>query len=109
MTPDCFEKMLTYDISVHNQQKPPIQSHFDATSSATNASKTKGGKTGKPSLVSKFLGIIQCMTEFIKQHGFSAHSRHREESGTIGVSLGNISDHLIQNIPGLKEHGLSYM
>ena len=47
------------------------------------------------------------MTEFIKQHGFSAHSRRRAETGTVGVSLGSIRDHLLQSIPGLKEHGLS--
>ena len=58
-------------------------------------------------LVSKFPSIIQCKTEFIKQHDFSAHSRCYEEVGTIGVSLGNIRDHLMQNIPGLKEHGLN--
>ena len=106
MTPDCFEKLLMYDSSVQVQQKAPIQSHSDATSSTTDASEMKGGKTGRPSLVNKFPGIIQCMTEFIKQHGFSAHSR-REETGTVGVPLGNIRDHLMQNIPGLKEHALS--
>jgi len=106
MTPDCFEKLLTYDSSVQVQQKAPIQSHSDATSSTTDASEMKGGKTGRPSLVNKFPGIIQCMTEFIKQHGFSAHSHH-EETGTVGVFLGNIRDHLMQNIPGLKEHALS--
>lgn len=47
------------------------------------------------------------MTDFNKQPGFSAQSRQREETGKVGVSLGNIRDHLMQNIPGLKEHGLS--
>ena len=31
----------------------------------------------------------------------------REETGMAGVSLGQIRDHLLQNIPGLKEHGIS--
>ena len=52
MTPDCFENLLMYDSSVQAQQKPHIQSHSDATSSTTDASETKGGKTDRPSLVS---------------------------------------------------------
>ena len=58
MTPDCFERLLTYDSSVQAQQKAPIQSHSDATSSTTDASEMKGGKTGRPSLVNEFPGII---------------------------------------------------
>ena len=107
MTPDCFEKFLTYDSSAEAQQNAPAQSHSDDTTSTLGTSETKGGKAGRPSLVSKFPGIIHCMTEFIKQHAFSAHSRRREETGTVGVSLGSIRDYLLQSIPGLKEHGLS--
>ena len=107
MTPDCFEKLLTYDSSLKAQQNAPTQSHSDDTTSTIGTSETKGGKVGRPSLVSKFPGIVPCVTEFIKQHGFSAHSRRREETGIVGVSLDSIRVDLMQNIPGLKEHGLS--
>ena len=57
--------------------------------------------------MSKFPGLIECATEFNKQHVFSAYSRRREETGMVGVSLNQIRDHLIQNNPSLKAHGIS--
>ena len=86
MTPDCFEKLLTYDSSVQAQQKSSC-TVYDRLS----------------------MTEYQCMTEFIKQHGLSAHSRRGEETGTVGVSLGNIRDHLIQNIPGLSKHTVAQL
>ena len=36
---------------------------------------------GRPSMVSKFLGIVEEIAEFIKQNGFAAQSRSRTEFG----------------------------
>ena len=82
---------------------PPTSAcHSDMTSMSTS-----GAKIGRPSLVSKFPGLVQCAAEFIKQHCFSAHSQQRQETGMAGVSPAQIRDHLEQNIPDLKEYGIS--
>ena len=62
---------------------------------------------GRPSLVSKFPEIVPVATSFIKANGFSAHERHREAVGKVGVSIREIRDHLLANVPNLKCHGIS--
>ena len=97
---DYFETYDTYESK--SQEKCPAQPcHSDMTSMSTS-----GAKIGRPSLVSKFPGVVQCAAE-LKQHCFSAHSQQRQETGMAGVSPGQIRDHLEQNIPGLKEYGIS--
>ncbi|CAB3978472.1 Hypothetical predicted protein [Paramuricea clavata] len=62
----------------------------------------------QPSLVTKFPDIIDKTTEFIKQHGFAAQHRRRTSTGySSGVTIAQIREHLMKEIPGLKEHGIS--
>ena len=44
---------------------------------------------------------------FVKANGFSAHERRRESIGKVGVSLGEIREHLLHTVPGLRERGFS--
>ena len=63
---------------------------------------------GQPSLVSKFPTIVEEASSFIKQHGFSAHHRRwTETSNSSGVTIVDVRKHLLETIPGLKEHGIS--
>ena len=63
---------------------------------------------GQPSLVKKFPEIIKTATNFIKQHGFSVQCRRRTETGySSGVSVSEIRTHLMKNVPGLIDHGIS--
>ena len=63
---------------------------------------------GQPSLVKKFPEIIKTATNFIKQHGFSVQCRRRTETGYYsGVSISEIRTHLMKNVPGLIDHGIS--
>ena len=56
----------------------------------------------------KFPTVVGCASEFIKSHGYAAHVCRRESiASTPGVSLGAIQSHLLVNVPGLKEHGVS--
>ena len=56
----------------------------------------------------KFASLLQSATDFIKSHSFEAHNRRRETIGIgTGVSLKDLQKHLLQNVPGLKEHGIS--
>ena len=66
------------------------------------------GIGGQPSLVSKFRGIIDEAAEFIKQHGFSAHSRRRTETSySSGVSINEIREHLNFKFPEVKKQTIS--
>ena len=63
---------------------------------------------GQPSLVKKFPEIIKTATNFIKQHGFSVQCRRRTETGYYSdVSISEIRTHLMKNVPGLIDHGIS--
>ena len=54
----------------------------------------------------RFPELVKVTTDFIKSHSFAAHSRRRSSTGTgTGVSLKDIQEHVIQNVPGLKEAG----
>ena len=106
MSPDSFERLLMLDTVAQAQQtSTEPESESSTTSTVSQAASRK--IMGRPSLVSKFPTIVECTTVFIQQHGYSAHNRRREETGTAGVSLGQIRDHLLQVIPGLRYHGLS--
>ena len=64
-------------------------------------------KCDQPSIVEKFPEIVDIVSDFVKQSGFSAHYRRRTEVGSTGVSIPEIRKHGLENVPGLKEHGIS--
>ena len=70
-------------------------------------------KPGRKPLYEKYHRLVEMVTNFIKQHSFSAHSRRRETSGTgSGVSLQAIRDHVVQELPELKDmsrSGIHYL
>ena len=79
------------------------------TATEVKAASVPSGKRERPSIIDKFPQAIECATSFIKQHGYSAHVRWRTDTGNVsGVTLAQIRDYLLQQIPGLKEHGLGH-
>ena len=65
-------------------------------------------KGGQASIVSKFPRIVDEVTEFIKQNGFSAQSRRRTDTAySSNVTIKQIQSHLYQKFPALKEHKIS--
>ena len=65
---------------------------------------------GRISILQIFPDIPHIATEFIKASGFKAQEKRRESTITsCGVSLKNITEHFIKEIPGLSEHGTSEM
>lgn len=100
---EVVEKLLSLD-SVSDDT-------VDLTSPQTNSTCTPvstGSKTrGRPSLISQFPQIPDLVTDFLKQHGFAAHSRRRSGIGsTCGVSLEDIRKHLLAKIPQLGNKGI---
>ena len=66
-----------------------------------------GNRIGRKPLYVKFPSLIDCATNFIKEHSFAAHVRRRETTGTgTGVTLKEIQAHLLKNVPGLTKISL---
>ena len=65
-------------------------------------------KIGRKPLYMKFPSFVQTAIDFIKSHSFEAHNRRKETIGTgTGFSLKDLQKHFLQNVPGLKKHGIS--
>ena len=99
---DAFDELLSLDKANERSVARPRVSVQQVSRSPSTSS-----TVGRPSIVSKFPGIVKAATDFIKANGFSAHERRREETGKIGVSIAEIREHLLSNVPGLREHGIS--
>ena len=98
---DCDELNSIFETESSNKTIP------EAGANGEN-SKGKGRCGGRKSILNKFPTIPDAATEFIKANGFKAQERRRETTITsCGVSVQDIRDHLLEVIPGLKEHGLS--
>ena len=66
------------------------------------------GNVGRPAKHIQFSGIVEVALAFIQQHGYSAQSRRTSDTAnSCGVTLAQIRKHLLDNIPGLKEAGIS--
>ena len=101
---NCDELDLLFGLT----KEPVIQSKNDEeVKIRTNTESKPGKKGGRPSLVSKFPEIPMVTTEFIKNDGYRAQERCRETTfQSCSVTTAEIRDHLLEKIPGLKEHGL---
>ena len=63
---------------------------------------------GEPSIASKFPTLVDSAADFVKQHSFAAQIRRQTNTGSsAGVSIAEIRQHLLDNVPGLKQHGIS--
>ena len=51
--------------------------------------------------------LVSVVNDFVRDHGFAAHERRREITGSIGVSLQQIQEHCFENVPGLRDHAIS--
>ena len=93
----CLPKVCSASHTRQHPKKPPQETQ-----------KSGSSKPGRPSIVDKFPAIVEVASEFVKSHGYAAHVRRRESvASTPGVSLRDIQDHLLRNVPGLEEHGIS--
>ena len=118
-TPGAVEALLKCCDKSHevNKDDDVWEDEQNMPSSENVASLEKGqmdkharGKSnpGQPSIVSKFPTIVDVAAEYVKQNGFSAQCRRRAETWySSGVTVEEIREHLLQEVPGLKEHGIS--
>jgi hypothetical protein len=105
LDPECFAMLFKADES----PVEPADAHCDNQDQAPKP--VKEGPTrrlGRQPLWLKFPSIVETATSFIKQQSFAAHNRRRESTGTgTGVTLKDLQQQLIDNVPGLKQHGIS--
>ena len=83
-----------------DQQSSPTASK----SSTSSQSHTK--KSGPKSIVEKFPNIPDVATQFIKRNGFKAQEK-RQDDDFVSCGVSVLQQHLLNTVPGLKEHGLS--
>ena len=63
---------------------------------------------GEPSIASKFPTLVHSAADFVKQQSFAAQIRRQTNTGSsAGVSIAEIRQHLLDKVPGLKQHGIS--
>ena len=66
-------------------------------------------KGGQRSIVELFPNIIDITSEFLKQQGLAAQCRRRNDTGySSGVTVSQIRKHLLEFVPGLREHNISH-
>ena len=106
---NLFEMLLTFNEPPRpTEESSTITKNSTQNNTKTNAAIGPTNKKGRKPLYMKFPSLVQSATDFIKSHSFEAHNRRRETTGTgTGVALKDLQQHLLQNVPGLKEHGIS--
>ena len=106
---NLFEILLTFNEPPRpTEESSTITKNSTQNNTKTNAAIGPANKMGRKPLYIKFASLLQSATDFIKSHSFEAHNRRRETTGIgTGVSLKDLQKHLLQNVPGLKEHGIS--
>ena len=102
MSSGCFECLFRL-----GEQKEMPKQRFRSPSVSVPSSSSEVTMPGRPSLVSKFPEIVPNAMAFIKQHGYRAHERRRQEVGKVGVTISEILDHLLATVPNVKDHGIS--
>lgn len=111
-TPGAIEALLLCS-DIHDDMDSDSELHDHSDLSETCTRPTTGDQSakttpGQPSICSKFPDLVNIAADFVKQHGFAAQSRRRTGTGSSsGVSVAQIREHLLDKVPGLREHGIS--
>ena len=89
------------------KEPEPLKRKKKASEKSTCLEMPKGS-AGQPSIVSKFPTIFGVATESLKINGFKAQEKRRDDDFQVyGVSIADVRPHLLENIPGLKQHRIS--
>ncbi len=105
LNPDAFCDllMLPEDINTIDTEEIP---EVDTTTNQPEINKKHAG--GRPSKHKQFPAIVTETISFLRLYGFAANSRQRNlTANSCGVTLEDLRQHLFDNIPALKEHGIS--
>ena len=90
------------DVIIDSEVPRPDQKESDVNQGVGNK------HSRQPFTASKFQTLVDSAVEFVKQHSSGAQNCTRTNTGSsAGVSITEIRQHLYDNVPGLKQHGIS--
>lgn len=91
-----------------NVKATVISNQVSEENASANLQPMESSKKGRPAIHIQFPGVVNAVTEFLKQNSYAAEGKRRSSTATgSGVTLGQIRAHLFKTIPGLEEHGIS--
>ena len=104
--PGSLEYLLSPETNTNNiNQSDTNCETFETLTDNNEGAKLAGGQ---PSLVSKFLELVDVTADFIKKHGFSGNYRRRNDTNySSAVTIKQVRDQLLENVPGLLDHNIS--
>ena len=80
----------------------------ESVQSQIDEQKINAGKPGPVPLYLQFPTIVDVATEFLALNGMAAEKRRRNDIAFCsGTTLEQMREHLLQNVPGLAEKGIS--
>ena len=60
-------------------------------------------RRGAPCVLGLFPEVVDALSKFMAVNGFSAQLRRRNDTGrSVGVSVKQLTNHLLETVPGLK-------
>ena len=105
--PGALEYLLSPDDD-ENKLGEETEDPEDVEVTETNLQSGNKEKGGQPPLIKQFPDIVNIVVEFVKQQGYAAQHRRRDETVySSGVTISQIREYLFQQIPGLREYGIS--
>ncbi len=105
INPDTFCDLLRLPEDINTGDTEDI-SEVDTTTNQPEINKKHAG--GRPSKHKQFPAIVTETISFLHLHGFAAKSRRRNLiANSWGVTLEDLKQHLLDNIPDLNEDGIS--
>ena len=104
---------LDVDLSSHKEEQREgtsanpgvVQSH---ASKQKRQPRPAPGQGGAPKIHIMYPTLVEEMARFLHMHSFNAQARRRSDAASsMGVTLEQIRQHLLDCVPGLKTHGIS--
>ena len=106
-TPGVLESLLCMDYCDTSDVSSP-EEIVDTHVPLGNVARDHTISRKNHALVTKFPGIVEEVAEFVKQHGFAAQCRRRDDTSySSGVTINQIMEHLYVKFPELKDHTIS--
>ena len=110
-TPGVIEALLlSADPNIDSEEHEPetVNDINENLISTETPEKNLNENRGQPSITIKFPSVVNIAADFVKQHSFAAQIRRRTNTrSSAGVSIVQIRTHILENVPGLREHRIS--
>ena len=110
-TPGVIEALLlSADPNIDSEEHEPETVHGinENMISTETPEENLNENRGQPSITVKFTSVVNIAADFVKQDSFAAQIRRDTNTGSsAAVSIAQIRTHLLEKVPGLREHRIS--